>query len=62
MPNIIVATKTVGDHDLLAIGVIHDFDHLMRLEKEIAALPSIKNIQTALWAGGIEICPRYFIV
>jgi Lrp/AsnC family transcriptional regulator for asnA, asnC and gidA len=62
MPNIIVATKTVGDHDLLAIGVIHDFDHLMRLGKEIAALPGIKNIQTALWAGGGEICPRYFII
>ena len=62
MPNIIVATKTVGDHDLLAIGVIHDFDHLMRLGKEIAAIPGIKNIQTALWAGGGEICPRYFII
>ena len=62
MPNIIVATKTVGDHDLLAIGVIHDFDHLMKLGKEIAALPGIKNIQTALWAGDGEICPRYFII
>jgi Lrp/AsnC family transcriptional regulator for asnA, asnC and gidA len=62
MPNIIVATKTVGDHDLLAIGVIHDFDHLMRLGKEIAAISGIKNIQTALWAGGGEICPRYFII
>lgn len=62
MPNIIVATKTVGDHDLLAIGVIHDFDHLMRLGKEIAEIPGIKSIQTALWAGSGEICPRYFIV
>jgi len=62
MPNIIGATKTVGDHDLLAIGVIHDFDHLMRLGKEIAAIPGIKNIQTALWAGGGEICPRFFII
>jgi len=62
MPNIIVATKTVGDHDLLAIGVIHDFDHLMKLGKEIAAISGIKNIQTALWAGSGEICPRYFII
>jgi Lrp/AsnC family transcriptional regulator for asnA, asnC and gidA len=62
MPNIIVATKTVGDHDLLAIGVIHDFDHLMKLGKEIAAIPGIKSIQTALWAGSGEICPRYFII
>jgi Lrp/AsnC family transcriptional regulator for asnA, asnC and gidA len=62
MPNIIVATKTVGDHDLLAIGVIHNFDHLMSLNKEIAAIPGIKKIKTALWAGGCEICPKYFIV
>jgi Lrp/AsnC family transcriptional regulator for asnA, asnC and gidA len=62
MPNIIVATKTVGDHDLLALGVIHDFDHLMRLGREIAAIPGIKNIQTALWTGSGEICPRYFII
>ena len=62
MPNIIVATKTVGDHDLLAIGVIHDFSHLMKLGSEIAAIPGVKNIQTALWAGGAEICPKYFII
>ncbi len=62
MPNIIVATKTVGDHDLLAIGVIHNFDHLMLLQKEIAEIQGVKEIQTALWAGGGEICPRYFIV
>ena len=62
MPNIIVATKTVGDHDLLAIGVIHDFNHMMRLGKEISAISGIKSIQTALWAGESEICPKYFIV
>jgi Lrp/AsnC family transcriptional regulator for asnA, asnC and gidA len=62
MPNIIVATKTVGDHDLLAIGVIHDFSHLMRLGGEISAITGVKNIQTALWAGGAEICPKYFII
>jgi Lrp/AsnC family transcriptional regulator for asnA, asnC and gidA len=62
MPNIIVATKTVGDHDLLAIGVIHDFSHLMKLGKEIAAITGVKNIQTALWAGGDEVCPKYFII
>jgi Lrp/AsnC family transcriptional regulator for asnA, asnC and gidA len=62
MPNIIVATKTVGDHDLLAVGVIHDFSHLMKLGGEIAAIPGVKNIQTALWAGGAEVCPKYFII
>ena len=62
MPNIIVATKTVGDHDLLVIGVIHNFNHLMSLGKEISAIPGIKSIQTALWASESEVCPKYFIV
>ncbi len=62
MPNIIVATKTVGDHDLLALCVIHNFDHLMKLGKEITAIPGINNIQTALWAGNGEICTKYFII
>ena len=62
MPNIIVATKTVGDHDLLAIGVIHDFTHLMSVGKEISAIPGIKSIQTALWSNTNEVCPNYFIV
>jgi len=62
MPNIIVATKTMGDHDLLALGVIHDFDHLMLLGQEIAIIPGIKNIQTALWASDGEVSHRYFII
>ena len=62
MPNIIMATKTVGDHDLLAIGVIHDFDHLMKINEEISGIKGIKNIQTSLWASGEEICSKYFII
>lgn len=62
MPNIIVATKTMGDHDLLAIGVIHNFNHLMSLGKEIAAIPGIKSIKTAIWAAESEVSPKYFII
>ena len=29
MPNIIVASKTVGEYDLLALAVIHNISHLM---------------------------------
>jgi Lrp/AsnC family transcriptional regulator, regulator for asnA, asnC and gidA len=62
MPSIIVATKTMGDHDLLALGVVHDFDHLMRLGQDMARIPGIKNIQTALWASRGEVCHKYFII
>ena len=62
IPNIIVATKTAGDHDLLALGVIHDFKHLMSLGKEISAISGIRSIQTAFWASEGEVCPKYFII
>jgi len=62
MPNIIVVTKTVGEHDILALAVIHDVEHYARLGREIADIPGVRSISSNLWAGGQEICPRYFIV
>lgn len=62
IPNVIVATKTIGDHDLLALSVIHNFEHLMKLGQEIASIPGVKNIQTSLWSGSTEICYRYFMI
>jgi Lrp/AsnC family transcriptional regulator for asnA, asnC and gidA len=62
MRNIIVATKTVGDHDLLAIGVVLDFEHLIKVRNEIAKIPGVKDLQVSFWAERTELCPKYFIV
>jgi Lrp/AsnC family transcriptional regulator for asnA, asnC and gidA len=62
MPNIILATKTVGDHDLLAIGVSRDFKHLMHMTHEIARIPGVKDIQVSFWVEKSSLCPKYFIV
>jgi len=62
MPNIILATRTVGEHDILALAVIHDIGHYARLGREIAAIPGVRGISSNLWPGGQEICPRYFII
>jgi len=62
MPNIIVATKTVGEHDLLALAVIHNIYHLMDLKKEIAEIKGVTNISTSIWPAGKEIAPEYFII
>ncbi|MFB3890307.1 MAG: Lrp/AsnC family transcriptional regulator [Candidatus Bathyarchaeia archaeon] len=62
MPNIIVATKSVGDHDLLAIGVVRDFEHLEKVKNEIARIPGVKDIQTSFWVERTALCPKYFIV
>ena len=62
MRNIIVATKTVGDHDLLAIGVAMDFEHLIKVGNDIAEIPGVKDLQGSFWVERTELCPRYFIV
>ncbi len=62
MRNIILATKTVGDHDLLAIGVARDFDHLIATGADIAKIPGVKDMQVSFWAEKAELCPKYFII
>jgi Lrp/AsnC family transcriptional regulator for asnA, asnC and gidA len=62
MRNIIVATKTVGDHDLLAIGVVLSFDHLIKVRDEIAKIPGVKDLQVSFWVEKTELCPKYFVV
>jgi len=62
MRNLIVATKTVGDHDLLAIGVAMDFEHLINVRNEIAKIPGVKDVQVSFWVEKMELCPKYFIV
>jgi DNA-binding Lrp family transcriptional regulator len=62
LPNVILATRTVGDHDLLAIGVVFGIDHLMRLCEEIGKIPGVKDLQVSIWEAGREVLPKYFIV
>jgi Lrp/AsnC family transcriptional regulator for asnA, asnC and gidA len=62
MPNIIVATKTVGDNDLLAIGVALDFEHLVKVRNDIERIPGVKDMQISFWVERTELCPKYFIV
>jgi len=62
MRNIIVATKTVGDHDLLAIGVALDFEHLTQIRNDIVKIPGVQDLQVSFWAEMMELCPKYFIV
>lgn len=60
--DIIVASKTVGDHDLLAIGVVRDFNHLFAVRNEIAAIPGVKDIEGSFWNEITELYPRYFVI
>lgn len=62
LPNIIVATRTVGDHDLLALGVIFGVGHLVELSGEIGGIPGVKDLQVSIWETGQEISPKFFII
>jgi len=62
MRNIILAAKTVGDHDLLAIGVARDFEHLITIGADIAKIPGVKDLRVSFWVEKAELCPKYFII
>ncbi|HSQ49553.1 MAG TPA: Lrp/AsnC family transcriptional regulator [Candidatus Deferrimicrobiaceae bacterium] len=62
MRNIIVASKTVGDHDLMAIGVIKDFNHLVEVRNEIAAVEGVKDMEVSFWTEITELSPKYFVI
>jgi DNA-binding Lrp family transcriptional regulator len=62
MPNIIVASKTVGDHDLLAIAVVKSFQHLFAVRDEIAAISGVKDMEVSFWSEITELSPKYFVI
>jgi Lrp/AsnC family transcriptional regulator for asnA, asnC and gidA len=62
MPDIILATKTVGDHDLLAIAVIKDVEHLIAIGSDIAKIPGVKDLRVSFWVEKTELYPKYFII
>ena len=62
MPDIILATKTVGDHDLLAIAVIRDVEHLIATGNNIAEITGVKDLRVSFWVEKAELCPKYFII
>jgi Lrp/AsnC family transcriptional regulator for asnA, asnC and gidA len=61
-PNVIVATKTVGEHDILILTVIHDLKHYQEISVEIAQIPGVKNITSSIWTSNKKIMPKYFII
>jgi len=62
MPNVIVATKTVGEHDMLALAVIHDLRHYQEISMEIAEIKGVKDTTSSIWSGNEKINPKYFII
>jgi len=54
MQNVVFATRTVGDHDLLCFVTIKDLGHLVMIRDDIAAIPSVRDIQGTCWTEFLE--------
>lgn len=48
IPNVVGILKTTGPHDLTIFTEIKNFEHLIALETEIANIPGIKEMETAV--------------
>ena len=62
IPSVIVATKLVGQCDLIAISVIKDFQHLCRIRDAILEMPYVNNVDVSMWIKTMELCPYYFLI
>ena len=59
LPNIIVATRTVGDHDMLALGVLFGGG---ASREALGGIPEVRDLQVSIWETGRETSPRFFII
>ncbi len=62
IPSVIVATKLVGDCDLIAISVIKDFQHLCKISDTILEMPYVNNVDVSMWIKTMKLCPYYFLI
>lgn len=62
IPSVIVASKLVGGHDLVAVSVIKDFDHLCSLRDTILEMPFVDKIELGMWIKTMEMSPHYFLI
>jgi Lrp/AsnC family leucine-responsive transcriptional regulator len=62
IPSVIIASKLVGSHDLVAISVIKDFQHLCKLRDTILEMPYVDKAEMGMWIKTMELCPHYFII
>jgi len=62
MVDIILATKTIGEWDLMAICVVRDYQHIFDLTLKVAVIPHVKDVQVSSCLGDIRIRPEYFII
>ncbi len=62
LPSVIVASKLVGSHDVIAISVVKDFLHLCGLRDTILEMPYVEKVEVGMWIETMNLCPHYFLI
>jgi len=62
IPSIIVATKLMGEFDIMALGVVKDFNHLFSLRDKFVKMPNIEKVDISIWIKTMSLKPEYFII
>jgi Lrp/AsnC family transcriptional regulator for asnA, asnC and gidA len=62
IPSVIVASKLVGNYDLVSIVVIKNFQHLCKLRDIILEMPYVEKVEVGMWIKTMELCPHYFLI
>jgi len=61
-PSVIVASKLVGSHDLMAISVVKDMPHLWKLRDAILEMPYVEKMEVGIWIETMHLLPHLFII
>jgi len=62
IPSVIIASKIVGNSDLISISVIKNFNHLYKLRDTILEMPYVEKIEIGMWIETMKLCPQYFLI
>ena len=61
-PSVIIATKLVGGHDILAVSVVKDMSHLWRLRDTILEMPYVDRVEVGIWIETMRLMPHLFVI
>ena len=62
IPSVIVASKIVGQYDLISFAVIKNFQHLCKLRDTIFEMPYVETVEVGMWIKTMKLCPHYFLI
>lgn len=61
-PSVIIASKLVGSHDLMAISVVKDMPHLWLIRDTILEMPYVEKMEVGIWIETMQLLPHFFII